>query len=107
MSFDQFHAPYTVSSQFNLAVLAAFDIAQPSDPALERRRIHDTAKRVKHLRDAVISEDGECLNIVKPAIAFSIEAGPQICNEYLCSFVESYTLSMKAVLVAEAWKVFN
>ena len=62
---------------------------------------------MEHLRDAVISEDGECLNIVKPTITFSVEAGPKICNEDLCPFIESYALPVKGALVTKARKMFN
>jgi len=44
---------------------------------------------------------------VELAEVFAVEARPQICDENLGAFEESYSFSVEAYLVAEAGKVFG
>lgn len=52
------------------------------------------------------SKHRDFVNIVKLSITFSIETRPKICHEYLCAFVQSYSLALENCLVSEAGKAF-
>ena len=46
-------------------------------------------------------------NIVEPPIALAIEAGPQVCNEDLCTLVEAHFLALEFYLISKAGEVFH
>lgn len=41
------------------------------------------------------------------SMALAFEAGPQICDEDLSSFVEAYSFAFETVPVIEAWKIVD
>ena len=40
-------------------------------------------------------------------MALALEAGPQICDENLSSFVEAYSFAFEIMPVIEAWKIVD
>ena len=80
---------------------------------------------MKHLRDPVVcrylalsqaasnwegrltGKHGNAVDIMELAVTLAFEAGPQICDEDLSSFVEAYFSAFEIMPVIEAWKTVD
>ncbi len=102
---DKLNAPDAAPSELNLTILAYLDFLLVADAILQWWTVHQAAQRIQHLWDAIIGKHGYLVNIVKAAIAFAIEASPQVANKDLRSFVEAHGLAMETGLVPEARKI--
>ena len=50
---------------------------------------------------------GDAIDIMEVSMALAFEAGPQICDEDLSSFVEAYSFAFEIMPVIEAWKIVD
>ncbi len=50
---------------------------------------------------------GDVVDIMEVSMALAFEAGPQICDEDLSSFVEAYPTAFEIMPVIEAWKIVD
>ena len=55
----------------------------------------------------VTGKHGDAVNIMVLAMTLAFEAGPQICDENLSSFVEAYSFAFEIMPVIEAWKIVD
>jgi hypothetical protein len=60
---------------------------------------------VQNLRDTIVCEHGDFVNVVKVAVRLIVESSPQIGYEDLCSLEETNTPTLKSLLVTKAWEV--
>ena len=73
-------APDAASSQLDLPRVTAINGFLLPDVRLERRTVLEAAERVEHLRDPIVCEHGDLIDVVEVAKAFAFEAGPEICD---------------------------
>ena len=50
---------------------------------------------------------GNAVDIMELAVTLAFEAGPQICDKDLSSFVEAYSFTFEIMPVIEAWKIVD
>ena len=50
---------------------------------------------------------GDAVDIMEVSMALAFEAGPQICDQDLSSFVEAYSIAFEVMPVIEAWKIVD
>ena len=74
---------------------------------LQGRAVPDAAQARQYLRDAVIGEHGDLVDVVELPVAVAVEAGPQVRHENLRPFEEANGLAppCKRELVPEAGEV--
>ena len=52
-------------------------------------------------------EHGDAVDIMEVSVALTFEAGPQICDEDLSSFVEAYSIAFEIMPVIEAGEIVH
>ena len=60
--------------------------------------------RERRLRQRRTCKHCDLVNVGEEAVAFTLEAGPQICNENLRTFMEVNCLIFEVMGVIETWK---
>ncbi len=50
---------------------------------------------------------GDAIDIMEVSMALAFEAGPQICDQDLSSFVKAYSIAFEMMSVIEAWKIID
>ena len=50
---------------------------------------------------------GDAIDIMEVSMALAFEAGPQISDEDLSSFVKAYSIAFEIMPVVEAWKIVH
>ena len=73
-------APDAASSQLDLPRMTAVNGFLLPDMRFERWTVLEAAERVEHLRDPVVCEHGDLIDVVEIAEAFAFEAGPEVCD---------------------------
>lgn len=64
------------TSYLHLPSVTALEYLQPSNLGFQRRAKPHYAKRVQHLRYAIVCKHGDFVNIVEFAVPFTIERSP-------------------------------
>lgn len=67
-----------LTSKLHLVLASTFDGFLPRYQRLQGRAISNAAERGQYLRDAVIGEHGDFIDVPESAVAFSIEATPNV-----------------------------
>ena len=98
-------APDAASAQLDLPRVAALDDLLPADVRLQRGTVLQAAERVEHLRDPVVGEHGDPVDVVEAAEAVALEAGPEVRDEDLRALVEADGGAAEGVAVVEAGEV--
>ena len=75
---QQLDAPNTAPTQLNLPWMAAVNGLLLPDVRLQRWTVLEAAERVEHLRDAIVCEHGNLVDVVEGAVAFAFEASPEV-----------------------------
>lgn len=104
---QQLHAPDAAPPQLDLPRVAAVDGLPPPDVGLQRRAVLQAAERVEHLRDPVVGEHGDLVDVVEVAGALAVEAGPEVGDEDLRALVQADGGAFVGVAVVEAGEVVD
>ena len=62
---------------------------------------------MQHLRNTIVREHGQCLDVIKLSVRGAVERSPQVCNEDLRAFVEVYGLGVEGVSVGKCRDVLD
>ena len=81
-------APDAAAAQLDLPRVPALNHFFLPDVGLQRRTVQEAAERVEDLRDPVVGEHGDLIDVVEGAEAGALEAGPEVRHEDLGAFVE-------------------
>ena len=104
---QQLDAPDAAPPQLDLPRVPALNHLFLADVGLQRRTVLQAAERVEDLRDAVVGEHGDLVDVVEGAEAGALEAGPEVRHEDLGAFVEADGGVFVAVAVVEAGEVVD
>lgn len=104
---QELHAPDAAPPQLDLPRVTALDAPPLPDVRLQRRAVLQAAERVEHLRDAVVGEHGDVVDVVEAAGAVAVEAGPEVRDEDLRALVKADGVAIVAVTVVEAGEVVD
>ena len=104
---QKLHAPDAAASQLDLPRVTALNRLLPPDVRLQQRAVLEAAERVEHLRDPVVGEYGDVINVVEAAEAPALEAGPEVCDQDLGALVEADEGALVFVAVVEAGEVVD
>lgn len=104
---QQLHAPDAAPPQLDLPRVTAVDGLPLPDVRLQRRTVLEAAERVEHLRDPVVGEHGDLVDVVEAAGALAVEAGPEVGDEDLRALVQADGVAFVGVAVVEAGEVVD
>ena len=100
-------APDAAPAQLDLPGVTALDDLLPPDVRLQRRTVLEAAEGVEHLGNPVVCEHGDVVDVVEVAVAFALEAGPEVGDEDLGALVEADRAGFVVVAVVEAGEVVH
>ena len=104
---QQLDAPDAAPAQLDLPRVTAVDALPLPDVRLQRRTVLEAAERVEHLRDPVVGEHGDLVDVVEVAGALAVEAGPEVGDEDLGALVQADGGGFVGVAVVEAGEVVD
>ena len=101
------NAPDAASSQLDLPRVTAANHFLLPDVRFQWRAVLEAAEGVEHLRDPVVCEHGDLIDVVEVAEAVAVEAGPEVGYQDLCALVETDNGALVFVTVVQAGEVVD
>lgn len=98
-----------LTSHLDLPAAPAFYHLLLLDNLIQGRAVEYTTHSIQDLWDSIVGKHSDLVNISEGAIAFPLEAGPNVSYEYLCSFKEAdgFPPPFKLGLISEAGEVIG
>lgn len=78
--FNELHGPDATSSDLDFESSSSFERNFSPHATFKRRRVRNDVERVEYLRNAVIGEDREGVDIMEGSVSLAIETGPKVCD---------------------------
>ena len=104
---QKLNAPDAAPSQLDLPRVTAVNRFLLPDVGFQRRAVLKAAEGVEHLRDPVVCEHGDLINVVEVAEALALEAGPEVGYQDLGALVETDDGALVFVTVVQAGEVVD
>ena len=73
-------APDAASPQLDLPRMTALNCFHSPNVRLQWWAVLETAEGMEHLRDPVVREHGDLIDVMEAAEAVALEAGPEVCD---------------------------
>ena len=104
---QKLNAPDAAPPQLDLPRVTARNRPLLPDVRFQRRAVLEAAERAEHLRDPVVREHGDVIDVVEAAEALALEAGPEVGDQDLGALVEADEGALVFVTVVEAGEVVD
>lgn len=107
LSPQKLNAPDAAPSQLDLPRVTAVNRFLLPDVRFQWGAVLEAAKGVEHLRDPVVCEHSNLIDVVEVAITLTLEAGPEVGYQDLGALVETDDGALVFVTVVQAGEIVD